>query len=340
MFTTTKRTRRIPSERNRRIWEQVVLQQREQQDVAREFHITQQRVSQIIDHFHAWLAEQLPAGSEQFSQEEQLRLGLSTAYLRQQHLYLQAMRDGDASWQDKHAEKVRYGADDKVLWRETLRANQCGKVGYLSAAMRAAQNVLKIVQMGSGQLSRAMEISFWLPGDVSDRSGRFQTDMAPPVAVSKVLCDAAASTSGGAEKVLCGAAQQDAHEPECPPPAALAEAPNPCAADSPVLEPASAKILCGDSSPGRASPPAELIAAGPGGDDPLAGAQRLMPAPPLPLLDDLLAKSCAPSIDRMIHAFARRREDREQGSEFRVQSSGFRRPGSGRPLTSDLFPRA
>src|SRR5688572_847215 len=134
----TKRTRRIPSERNRRIWEQVVLNQREQQDVAREFHITQQRVSQIIDHFHAWLAEQLPAGSEQFSQQEQLRLGLSTAYLRQQHLYLQAMRDSDASWQDKHAEKIRYGADDKVLWRETVRSNQCGKVGYLSAAMRAA----------------------------------------------------------------------------------------------------------------------------------------------------------------------------------------------------------
>ena len=303
----TKRTRRIPSERNRRIWEQVVLNQREQQEVAREFCITQQRVSQIIDHFQAWLAEQLPAGSERFSGEEQLRLGLSTAYLRQQHLYGQAMRDSDASWQDKHAEKVRYGADDKVLWRETVRANQCGKVGYLSAAMRAAQNVLKIVQMSGGHLSRAMEISFWLPGDVSDRSGRFQTDMAPPVAVSQVLCDAADLTAGSA----CGAAPQDAHEPECPPPAALAEAPNPCAADSPVLEPASAKVLCGDPSSGIQSPPAELIAAALSADDPLVAIEKLPPAPPLPLLDDLLTKSCAPSIDGMIRTFARRREDRE-----------------------------
>lgn len=299
----TKRKRRIPSERNRRIWEQVVLAEREQQDVAREFRITQQRVSQIIDHFQAWLAEQLPAGSEQFSKEEQLRLGLSTAYLRQQHLYLQAMRDSDASWQDKHAEKVRYGADDKVLWRETVRANQCGKVGYLSAAMRAAQNVLKIVQMASGHLSRAMEISFWLPGDVSDRSGRFQTDMAPPAPVSKVLCDSAASASAGAEKVLCESAASDAQQPELSQPAALAAAPNPCAADSPALEPACAKVLCDEPSPGCASPPAELNAAAPSG--------KLPPAPPLPLLDDLLTKSCAPSIDRMIHAFARRREDRE-----------------------------
>ena len=307
----TKRTRRIPSERNRRIWEQVVLNQREQPDVAREFCITQQRVSQIIDHFQAWLAEQLPAGSEQFCQEEQLRLGLSTAYLRQQHLYLQAMRDSDASWQDKHAEKVRYGADDQVLWRETVRANQCGKVGYLSAAMRAAQNVLKIVQMSGGHLSRAMEISFWLPGEGSDRSGRFQTDMAPPVAVSQVLCDAAASTSGGAEKVLCGAAPQDAHEPECPPPAALAEAPNPCAAAPAPDEPACAKVLCGNQLSGCASPPPELIAAASSEGDPLSEVDKLPPLTPPPLLDDLLTKSCAPSIDGMIHAFARRRQERE-----------------------------
>lgn len=157
-----RRKRRIPSQRNRRVFELVVLCQRPQEEVAREFKVSQQRVSQIVEHFQAWLAENLPAGAERLTADEQLRLGASTAYLRQEYLYARAIRDARASWRDKFTERTRYSASGQVLWTETLQHNQSGNSGYLNVAIRASLNSLKIVQMAGGYLSRAMEIEPWL----------------------------------------------------------------------------------------------------------------------------------------------------------------------------------
>jgi hypothetical protein len=49
-----RRKCRVPSERNRRVFVEVVVGGREQPEVAREFGITQQRVSQIIEQFYGW----------------------------------------------------------------------------------------------------------------------------------------------------------------------------------------------------------------------------------------------------------------------------------------------
>jgi hypothetical protein len=170
LASAAKCKRRIPSERNRRVYEQVVLRERPQNEVAKEFKITQQRVSQIVDHFHAWLTENLPPEAEEYNAQEQLTLAASHAYLRQEYLFAEAMRRLDQSGKVKVVEKTRYSKSGEVLGTHATRRPGSPNSGFMNAALKATLQQWKLGQMAHGLLGRAMEIQFWLPHEYEDQS--------------------------------------------------------------------------------------------------------------------------------------------------------------------------
>ena len=197
------RRRPIPSERNRRVYAEVVLAERPQPEVAKEFGISQQRVSQIIDQLQAWLAQTLPEGSEELTPEQQLSLAANTAYLRCQHVYTDALRKLDLSCEDKHSLRIRYAANGEELWRETLRENQSGKSGYLGAALNGVSRQYKLVQMAAGLLGPAMEI-FWDHQDAAARQpDRFHCEK------SERIVNAAAASGPTAPRSVAPAQPQE-----------------------------------------------------------------------------------------------------------------------------------
>ena len=218
--------RRIPSERNRRVYVEVMLAERPQPEVAREFGITQQRVSQIVEQFQLWLAENLPPGAEGMSAEQQLRLAANTAYLRQEHLYANAMRKLDESCEDKHSLRIRYSARGEELWRETLRENQAGKSGYLGVALNAATRQVKLVQMAAGLLGPAMDVD-WHQGDsVARQRDRFRCERSERIVSPAAGADQPAGSdpplpipSGGSSQPLCNPGPPGADQTPVAPPA-------------------------------------------------------------------------------------------------------------------------
>ncbi|HUE74723.1 MAG TPA: hypothetical protein VMP01_27895, partial [Pirellulaceae bacterium] len=231
------RKRRIPSERNRRVYVEVVLAERPQPEVAKEFGVTQQRVSQIIEQFQAWLAENLPQGAEAMSAEEQLRLAANTAYLRQEHLLASAMRKFDQSCEDKHSLRIRYSAKGDELWREKLRENQTGKSGYLGVALNATVRKWKLVQMAAGLLGPAMEV-FWDHGEsVARQPDRFRCERSERIVSPAASAGQAAAAdpppptpSGGSRQPLCNSGSPEADQTPVAPPAgdATSVAASPC----------------------------------------------------------------------------------------------------------------
>jgi hypothetical protein len=255
------RKRRVPSERNRRVYVEVVLAERPQPEVAKEFGITQQRVSQIIEQFQGWLAENLPPGAEGMAAEQQLRLAANTAYLRQEHLYANAMRKFDQSSQDKHSLRIRYSAKGEELWRETLRENQFGKSGYLGVCLNATTRQVKLVQMAAGLLGPAMDVDWHLGDSAAREPDRFRSD--PTQRKVRLPGPANANPAGVATadtvKPLCDSDPVQANESPLAPPG-----------PAPTSAPAS---LCtyGDD---RKSPPQEA--------------------------ENFLAKSCAASLEERV----------------------------------------
>lgn len=140
----------IPSHRNRQVYERVVIDQRSQEEVAREFGITQQRVSQIAREFTQWLQENLPAEARELPAAEQLSLAVNVTYLRYEQAQTLAVRSFEASRRDKLQKKERLDKNGELLWTERQRGTQSGKLGYLNAYVRAAEKCLKLVQMAGG----------------------------------------------------------------------------------------------------------------------------------------------------------------------------------------------
>jgi hypothetical protein len=268
--------RRIPSERNRRVYVEVVLAERPQPEVAKEFGITQQRVSQIVEQFQLWLAENLPPGAEGMSAEQQLRLAANTAYLQQEHLLASAMRKFDQSCEDKHSLRIRYSAKGDELWREKLRENQTGKSGYLGVALNVTVRKWKLVQMAAGLLGPAMEV-FWDHGEsVAREPDRFHCERSERIVSPAASADQVAGADrttptpcGGSSQPLCNPGPPGADQTPVAPPAADATS--------------VAASLCTDGAD-RKSPPQDV--------------------------ENFLAKSCAASLEeQVVLPLSRQRSD-------------------------------
>lgn len=277
------RKRRVPSERNRHVYAEVVLRQRPQPEVAKEFGITQQRVSQIVEQFQAWLAENLPQGAEAMTGEEQLRLAANTAYLQQQHAYGEAMRKHRRSCEDKHGLRIRYSAQGKELWRETVCENQNGKSGFLSAAIRACTQKWKIVHMAHGLLSRGMDVEWLLAQDEPD--DRYQGDGRKPMA----------NQTGTAGNDQAGSASQAGSAIADPPPSAATDE--------------ASKVLCNSDPVGAnelpLAPPAPAITPVASPVCTHADDRKL----PLRQVENLFAKSCAASLEEGLVLPRKRQSD-------------------------------
>jgi hypothetical protein len=209
--------RRIPSYRNRRIYEQVVLRERPQSEVAKEFRITQQRVSQIVDHFHAWLKGNLPPEAEEYNAQEQLTLAASNAYLRQEHLFGEAMRRLEQSGKERVVLKTRYSKTGEELGTHTTRYLGSPNSGFINAALKATTQQWKLAQMAHGLLGRAMEIQFWLPHEYEDQTLCGAEPVAAPTAAA------------GAAKPAATAAAATGCDPQAPADASPPAAPQGCA---------------------------------------------------------------------------------------------------------------
>jgi hypothetical protein len=222
LAAAAKPKRRIPCLRNRRIYEQVVLRKRPQSDVAKEFKISQQRVSQIVDQFHAWLNENLPPGTEEDSAQDQLTLAASHAYLRQEHLFGEAMRRLDQSGKERVVLKTRYSKSGEELGTHTARYPGSPNSGFMNAALKATMQQWKLAQMAMGLLGRAMEIQFWLPHEYDDE-GLCRAEPAEEAQqVCAKSCDLPpASHKGQAPKVLWAADEPVAAEAPAAGPAAV-----------------------------------------------------------------------------------------------------------------------
>ena len=211
-----KRKRRIPCERNRRIYEQVVLRERPQSEVAKEFRISQQRVSQIVDRFHDWLKEHLPPGADEQSSQDQLTLAASHAYLRQEYLFGEAMRQLEQSGQPRVVRKTRYSKTGEDLGTHATYYPPSPKSGFMNAALKATQQQWKLAQMAQGLLGRAMEIQFWLPHEHEDQTLCGAEPAAAPAAAAGAAKPAATAAAAAACDPQPNAAEpaQGAH-PAC-----------------------------------------------------------------------------------------------------------------------------
>ncbi|WP_254506627.1 hypothetical protein [Anatilimnocola floriformis] len=142
------------SQRDRQIYQAVVIEQRLQSAVATEHGIKQPRVSAIVRRVRKWRALPAPPGMEQFSREEQLRVAARDHRDRLVFWHQQAVVAWQSSKQTKHKVKVRKVKGEEVEER-TVEVrdgdDRLFKVGLLAAD--------KIVQFEGFDLRGNVDVS-------------------------------------------------------------------------------------------------------------------------------------------------------------------------------------
>lgn len=93
--------RGIPSARDREIFQQVVLCRRTKTDVARQFQLSQPRISQICGEVQQWMKEHTPRQTEELTQPQWLNLAENMCRERLETQYALAMEALEASRQPR-----------------------------------------------------------------------------------------------------------------------------------------------------------------------------------------------------------------------------------------------
>lgn len=153
-----------PSDRDRDIYIAVRLDKRPQEEVARQFGISQPRVHQIVREVRAWIDETLAgtgfeetpaleadAATDESSshslmdmdRRERLALAERLVYERLEHVYAQSLEAWRKSLQDAEVRKSRHNGDKALV--EHITKSQSGKAAFLNQAMRAALAIARLM---------------------------------------------------------------------------------------------------------------------------------------------------------------------------------------------------
>jgi predicted transcriptional regulator len=169
--------RKVPRQRDLKIYEYVVFQQMSQYDVAELFGISQPRVCQIVEEVRTWKST-VPGQIPGMTDEQQVNLATHETRRWLEVIRDKAMKHLDASEKDLHFQKIVTEKQEEVQRVDNIKP-QSPKSGFLNIALKA---VIKSGELGGagqqwakGSAKRAQEPGArgQKPGDAGE--GKSQT---------------------------------------------------------------------------------------------------------------------------------------------------------------------
>lgn len=127
--------RRIPSFRNRQVFEEVVVKDRSKTDVAAQFGLTQPRVSQIVEQVEDWLRQVVSPDGNDWPADERLRYAQNVTQLRLDSQLKETMAGWELSIKDKVVRRDSYSPTGELRGWTLTTTNQCGKSSHINQAL-------------------------------------------------------------------------------------------------------------------------------------------------------------------------------------------------------------
>jgi hypothetical protein len=133
--------RGIPPARNREIFRQVKVCQRTKTDVARQFDLSQPRVTQICDEVTEWMKEHTQSHTDEMSEPQRLNLAENLCRQRLETQYALAMEAFEASRQPRE----RDGWEDQgIPIEDPPRFSQRPQASFLNTALKATLELARL----------------------------------------------------------------------------------------------------------------------------------------------------------------------------------------------------
>ena len=123
--------RRIPSLRNREVFRQVMGCKRSHREVAEKFHLTQPRVTQIVEQVRDWICQVSEAQELGFSPDEALCYAERVLQMEIDAGMKDAMRQWQRSIRTRVKEKEHRNRKGELIWTEKIPTPQYGKIACL-----------------------------------------------------------------------------------------------------------------------------------------------------------------------------------------------------------------
>jgi hypothetical protein len=127
--------RRIPSFRNREVFEEVVVKERSKTEVGAQFGLSQPRVSQIVEQVQDWLRQVIGLEGENWPAEQRLRYARNVTQMRLEAKLGEVTAAWDLSKQDKVVRRDSFSATGELRGWTLTTSNQCGKSGHIGQAL-------------------------------------------------------------------------------------------------------------------------------------------------------------------------------------------------------------
>jgi hypothetical protein len=157
--------RKPPSARDQQIYAEVVLHQRPQPEVAREFGVSQPRVTQIVARVRAWVeaapareaesaaveaalagmtpeAELPPREESAVAQAQRLHLARERTRAQLEAVYAESLAAWRQSQEETQEHQVRSGKRGEV--QVSIRKSQTGRTAHLNQAMHSAIQIARL----------------------------------------------------------------------------------------------------------------------------------------------------------------------------------------------------
>ena len=138
---TRPRKKRAPSFRDQQILLQY-LDGRSQEELAAKHHVSQPRISQILQRVQKWRANVRPQEAGELTHQEQQRLDRWGTRQMHEGLYRRSLRDYDAAPKQLTTNKIKTDKDGHKILEETKR-DILPPAGLLKIAQRAVQDLAK-----------------------------------------------------------------------------------------------------------------------------------------------------------------------------------------------------
>ena len=128
---------RVPSLRNREIFREAVIGGRSKTEVAKDFGVSQPRVSEICEQVRAWMIEHTAAEAEGLTESQRLNLAEHECRMRRGCQCGEAIRAFHQACEGQRIEKEKRNKHGELVSTETVVKSGTPRSGLLNIALRA-----------------------------------------------------------------------------------------------------------------------------------------------------------------------------------------------------------